>query len=35
VFAATDRTLTETEVDRAVVGVTEGLARDVDGHLRT
>ena len=34
VFAATDRTLTEDEVDRAIAGVTDGLARDVDGHLR-
>ncbi len=35
VFAAADRTLTEDEVDRAVADVTEGLATDVDGHLRT
>jgi phenylalanyl-tRNA synthetase beta chain len=35
VFAATDRTLTEDEVDRAIASVTDGLARDVDGHLRT
>ena len=35
VFAATDRTLTEEEVDRAVTAVAEGLASDVDGHLRT
>jgi phenylalanyl-tRNA synthetase beta chain len=35
VFAAADRTLTEDEVDRAVADVTEGLASDVDGHLRT
>ena len=34
VFAA-DRTLTEDEVDGAVAAVTEGLASDVDGHLRT
>ena len=35
VFAAADRTLTEEEVDRAVADVAEGLASDVDGHLRT
>ena len=35
VFAAADRTLTEDEVDTAVADVTEGLASDVDGHLRT
>ena len=35
VFAATDRTLTEDEIDRAVADVTKGLATDVDGHLRT
>jgi len=35
VFAAADRTLTEDEVDRAVADVTEGLAGDVDGHIRT
>ena len=35
VFAAADRTLTEDEVDRAVADVTEGLAGDVDGQLRT
>jgi phenylalanyl-tRNA synthetase beta chain len=35
VFGASDRTLTEEEVDRAVADVTVGLAADVDGHLRT
>ncbi len=35
VFGATDRTLTEDEVDRAIADVTSGLATDVDGHLRT
>ncbi len=35
VFAAADRTLTEDEVDRAVVDVAAGLETDVDGHLRT
>ncbi len=35
VFGASDRTLTEDEVDRAVADVRGGLATDVDGHLRT
>ena len=34
VFAASDRTLTEAEVDRAVADIATGLATDVDGHLR-
>jgi phenylalanyl-tRNA synthetase beta chain len=34
-FQATDRTLTEAEVDAAVAAVTDGLAADVDGRLRT
>ena len=35
VFGASDRTLTEDEVDRAVADVTKGLKTDVAGHLRT
>jgi phenylalanyl-tRNA synthetase beta chain len=34
-FQGPDRTLIESEVDSAVVAITEGLARDVDGQLRT
>jgi phenylalanyl-tRNA synthetase beta chain len=35
VFAADDRTLTETEIDAAVAAITAGLAVDVGGHIRT
>jgi phenylalanyl-tRNA synthetase beta chain len=34
-FQASDRTLTETEVDGAIEAVTAGLAADVGGRLRT
>jgi phenylalanyl-tRNA synthetase beta chain len=34
-FRADERTLTETEIDGAIVAVTAGLASDVDGRLRT
>jgi phenylalanyl-tRNA synthetase beta chain len=35
VFAADDRTLTEQEIETAVTGITNGLAADVEGRLRT
>ena len=35
VFQAADRTLTEAEVDAAAAAIRDGLAADVDGHLRT
>jgi phenylalanyl-tRNA synthetase beta chain len=34
-FQAADRTLTEAEVDSAVAAITDGLAGDVGGRLRT
>jgi phenylalanyl-tRNA synthetase beta chain len=34
-FQASDRTLTETEVDAAIAAITAGLAADVEGRLRT
>jgi phenylalanyl-tRNA synthetase beta chain len=33
-FRATDRTLTEGEIDAAVAAITAGLATDVGGRLR-
>ena len=35
VFQASERTLTEDEVDAAVAAITTGLAADVGGHIRT
>jgi phenylalanyl-tRNA synthetase beta chain len=34
-FQSDERTLTETDVDGAIAAVTEGLAEDVGGRLRT
>jgi phenylalanyl-tRNA synthetase beta chain len=34
-FGADDRTLVESEVDTAVAAITDGLAEDVAGRLRS
>jgi phenylalanyl-tRNA synthetase beta chain len=34
-FQGEDRTLTESEVDRAVAAITTGLSEDVGGRIRT
>jgi phenylalanyl-tRNA synthetase beta chain len=34
-FQSDERTLTEADVDGAIAAVTEGLAKDVEGRLRT